>query len=38
VQLLTLSLTVPYLAVPLDLLFAEAFGVMRKLTTVLPKV
>lgn len=32
-----LALTVPYLAVPLNLLFAEAFGVMRKMTTLLPK-
>ena len=33
-----LALTVPYLAVPLDLLFAEAFGVIRKMTTALPKI
>lgn len=33
-----LALTVPYLAVPLDLLFAEAFGVMRMMTTALPKI
>lgn len=33
-----LALTVPYLAVPLDLLFAEAFGVMRKMTVSLPHI
>lgn len=33
-----LALTVPYLTVPLDLLFAEAFGVMRKMTATLPKI
>lgn len=38
VGFLMLALTVPYLAVPLDLLFAEAFGVMRKLTTALPNI
>lgn len=35
---LMLALTVPYLAVPLDLLFGEAFGMMRKLTTYIPAV
>lgn len=38
VGFLMLALTVPYLAVPLDLLFAEAFGVMRKMTAGLPKI
>lgn len=38
VGFLMLALTVPYLAVPLDLLFAEAFGMMRKLTTYIPAV
>ena len=28
----------PYLAVPLDLLFAEAFRVMRKMIIALPKI
>jgi flagellar biosynthetic protein FliR len=32
-----LALTVPYLAVPLELLFAEAFGVLRKMSLTLPK-
>jgi flagellar biosynthetic protein FliR len=38
VGFIMLALTVPYLAVPLDLLFAKAFGVIRKLTTALPKI
>ena len=38
VGFLMLALTVPYLAVPLDKLFAEAFGVMRQMTAALPKI
>jgi flagellar biosynthetic protein FliR len=38
VGFIMLALTVPYLAVPLDLLFAEAFGVMRRMTTALPRI
>ena len=33
-----LALTLPYLAVPLDQPFAEAFGAMRKMTTALPRI
>jgi flagellar biosynthetic protein FliR len=38
VGFLMLALAVPYLAVPLDRLFAEAFAVMRQLTAGLPKI
>jgi len=38
VGFLMLALTVPYLAVPLDRLFAEAFAMMRQLTAGLPKI
>ena len=38
VGFIILALTVPYLAVPLNLLFSEAFGVMRMMTTALPKI
>jgi flagellar biosynthetic protein FliR len=38
VGFLMLALTVPYLAVPLERLFAEAFGVMREMTAGLPKI
>lgn len=36
VRFLMLALTMPYLADPLDMLFSEAFGMMRKLTTNIP--
>lgn len=38
VGFIMLALTVRYLAVPLDLLFAEAFTVMREMTSALPKI
>ena len=38
VGFLMLALTVPYLAVPLDLLFVEAFGMMRQMTAGLPRI